>query len=184
MSCSPHAEALLRPSNPGPRLWWPPGSHPANSIALQQFSSRHWFILGVESQTRISTSPRIQSEYWKLANSPRTDMREHFVIDPLISKRQQLLLATQLCRMVLKVRLPCFHPYLPLHPVATELAISISSLYHTPQRQEGRSRDLHSMRSSHVLRIPAPSHAPRLSLRQRAKGLEALRSTPFAEPLG
>jgi T-complex protein 1 subunit epsilon len=31
------------------------------------------------------------------------DMREKFVIDPLISKRQQLLLATQLCRMVLKV---------------------------------------------------------------------------------
>lgn len=30
-------------------------------------------------------------------------MREHFVIDPLISKRQQLLLATQLCRLVLKV---------------------------------------------------------------------------------
>jgi T-complex protein 1 subunit epsilon len=31
------------------------------------------------------------------------DMREAFVIDPLIGKRQQLLLATQLCRMVLKV---------------------------------------------------------------------------------
>lgn len=31
------------------------------------------------------------------------DMKEHFVIDPLISKRQQLLLATQLCRMVLKI---------------------------------------------------------------------------------
>ena len=31
------------------------------------------------------------------------DMKENFVIDPLISKRQQLLLATQLCRMVLKV---------------------------------------------------------------------------------
>lgn len=30
-------------------------------------------------------------------------MKEHFIIDPLISKRQQLLLATQLCRMVLKV---------------------------------------------------------------------------------
>jgi T-complex protein 1 subunit epsilon len=30
-------------------------------------------------------------------------MKEKFVIDPLISKRQQLLLATQLCRMVLKV---------------------------------------------------------------------------------
>jgi T-complex protein 1 subunit epsilon len=27
-------------------------------------------------------------------------MRDNFVIDPLIGKRQQLLLATQLCRMV------------------------------------------------------------------------------------
>jgi len=36
-------------------------------------------------------------------------MREHFVIDPLIGKRQQLLLATQLCRMVLKVRIVCQH---------------------------------------------------------------------------
>jgi len=35
--------------------------------------------------------------------APLADMREHFVIDPLIGKRQQLLLATQLCRMVLKV---------------------------------------------------------------------------------
>lgn len=33
-------------------------------------------------------------------------MREHFAIDPLIGKRQQLLLATQLCRMVLKVLPP------------------------------------------------------------------------------
>lgn len=33
-------------------------------------------------------------------------MRDHFIIDPLIGKRQQLLLATQLCRMVLKV---CVH---------------------------------------------------------------------------
>ena len=32
-----------------------------------------------------------------------TDMREHFVLEPLISKRQQLYLATQLCRMVLKI---------------------------------------------------------------------------------
>ena len=36
-------------------------------------------------------------------NTGSNDMREHFVIDPLIGKRQQLLLATQLCRMVLKV---------------------------------------------------------------------------------
>src|ERR1700722_17512796 len=33
----------------------------------------------------------------------RNDMRDAFVIDPLIGKRQQLMLATQLCRMVLKV---------------------------------------------------------------------------------
>lgn len=31
------------------------------------------------------------------------DMRKQFIIDPLICKRQQLLLATQLCKMVLKV---------------------------------------------------------------------------------
>jgi T-complex protein 1 subunit epsilon len=31
------------------------------------------------------------------------DMKDAFVIDPLIGKRQQLMLATQLCRMVLKV---------------------------------------------------------------------------------
>lgn len=37
------------------------------------------------------------------ANNYIIDMKEHFVIDPLIGKRQQLLLATQLCRMVLKV---------------------------------------------------------------------------------
>ena len=39
------------------------------------------------------------------------DMREHFVIDPLIGKRQQLLLATQLCRMVLKVSLSLVTTY-------------------------------------------------------------------------
>ena len=33
----------------------------------------------------------------------KPDMRDNFVIDPLIGKRQQLLLATQLCRMVLKI---------------------------------------------------------------------------------
>lgn len=30
-------------------------------------------------------------------------MKENFVVDPLIGKRQQLLLATQLTRMILKV---------------------------------------------------------------------------------
>ena len=33
------------------------------------------------------------------------DMREQFVFDPLISKRQQFLLATQLVKLILKVRL-------------------------------------------------------------------------------
>lgn len=31
------------------------------------------------------------------------NMKDAFVIDPLIGKKQQLMLATQLCRMVLKV---------------------------------------------------------------------------------
>ena len=30
-------------------------------------------------------------------------MKDNFVLEPLIGKRQQFLLATQLCRMVLKV---------------------------------------------------------------------------------
>lgn len=36
-------------------------------------------------------------------------MRENFVVDPLIGKRQQLLLATQLTRMILKVCLSFHH---------------------------------------------------------------------------
>ena len=45
----------------------------------------------------------------------RIDMREHFVIDPLIGKRQQLLLATQLCRMVLKVRFKKLSEYIYIY---------------------------------------------------------------------
>lgn len=36
-------------------------------------------------------------------NKGSNDMKEAFVIDPLIGKKQQLMLATQLCRMVLKI---------------------------------------------------------------------------------
>ncbi|KZZ89583.1 T-complex protein 1, epsilon subunit [Ascosphaera apis ARSEF 7405] len=36
-------------------------------------------------------------------NTGSNDMKSKFAIDPLIGKRQQLLLATQLCRMVLKI---------------------------------------------------------------------------------
>ena len=42
-------------------------------------------------------------------------MREHFAIDPLIGKRQQLLLATQLCRMVLKASPAIFPNPTKLH---------------------------------------------------------------------
>lgn len=41
---------------------------------------------------------------FKLLTNHILDMRENFVVDPLIGKRQQLLLATQLTRMILKVR--------------------------------------------------------------------------------
>jgi hypothetical protein len=42
-------------------------------------------------------------------------MRENFVIDPLIGKRQQLLLATQLCRMVSPRPLPLAVPMTSTH---------------------------------------------------------------------
>lgn len=40
------------------------------------------------------------------ADSEFLDMKDSFVIDPLIGKRAQLMLATQLCRLVLKVHAP------------------------------------------------------------------------------
>ncbi|RVX75634.1 T-complex protein 1 subunit epsilon [Exophiala mesophila] len=60
----------------------------------------------------IETLAEIKSRHIKEKNSRlgvdcmgtgTNDMRANFVIDPLIGKRQQLLLATQLCRMVLKI---------------------------------------------------------------------------------
>lgn len=60
----------------------------------------------------IETLASIKSRQFKEGNSRLgvdcmqlggNDMRDSFVIDPLIGKRQQLLLATQLCRMVLKI---------------------------------------------------------------------------------
>ena len=63
----------------------------------------------------IATLAEIKSQQVKAGSSYRgklgvdcmaggsNDMKEAFVIDPLIGKRQQLQLATQLCRMVLKV---------------------------------------------------------------------------------
>lgn len=51
-------------------------------------------------------------------------MRDHFVIDPLIGKREQLLLATQLCRLVLKV--PTIHFQGLLFPFAAPTTIHLT----------------------------------------------------------
>lgn len=63
----------------------------------------------------IATLAEVKSQQVKAGDSGRgklgvdcmnrgsNDMKQAFVIDPLIGKRQQLMLATQLCRMVLKV---------------------------------------------------------------------------------
>jgi hypothetical protein len=57
-------------------------------------------------------------------------MKEHFVIDPLISKRQQLLLATQLCRMVLKVCI--ISPYcIVASRTLRDVPLAIPSIYVT-----------------------------------------------------
>lgn len=54
-------------------------------------------------------------------------MKEHFVIDPLISKRQQLLLATQLCRMVLKVRFQYLRRFVTMVSKHTALSVLIAT---------------------------------------------------------
>jgi hypothetical protein len=60
------------------------------------------------------------------------DMRQHFVIDPLISKRQQLLLATQLCRMVLKVRFyMLFPPSIAIHYICRHLKCLLNAVLPT-----------------------------------------------------
>lgn len=60
--------------------------------------------LGVDCmQTGSNGRSHLWTHHHESALTETADMKEHFVIDPLIGKRQQLLLATQLCRMVLKV---------------------------------------------------------------------------------
>lgn len=58
-----------------------------------------------EKNTRLGIDCLQLGNNGKLPRDPAegADMRENFVLDPLIGKRQQFLLATQLCRMVLKV---------------------------------------------------------------------------------
>ncbi|KKA17700.1 hypothetical protein T310_8360, partial [Rasamsonia emersonii CBS 393.64] len=57
-------------------------------------------LAAIKSRQVKEKNPRLGVDCMGTGNN---DMREHFVIDPLIGKRQQLLLATQLCRMVLKL---------------------------------------------------------------------------------
>ncbi|KAL1986015.1 hypothetical protein VTN96DRAFT_7150 [Rasamsonia emersonii] len=57
-------------------------------------------LAAIKSRQVKEKNPRLGVDCMGTGNN---DMREHFVIDPLIGKRQQLLLATQLCRMVLKI---------------------------------------------------------------------------------
>ncbi|KAL8818774.1 MAG: hypothetical protein Q9191_007864 [Dirinaria sp. TL-2023a] len=57
-------------------------------------------LAAIKSRQVKEKNPRLGVDCMQTGSN---DMREHFVIDPLIGKRQQLLLATQLCRMVLKV---------------------------------------------------------------------------------
>lgn len=63
----------------------------------------------------IATLAEVKSQQVKVSGPERgrlgvdcmqrgsNNMKDAFVIDPLIGKKQQLMLATQLCRMVLKV---------------------------------------------------------------------------------
>jgi hypothetical protein len=86
-------------------------AHPARCFSYRRRHVLAMFGADVEGwHTAYCTTSRsmtreplglLPKEMWLTCIS--ADMREHFVIDPLISKRQQLLLATQLCRMVLKV---------------------------------------------------------------------------------
>lgn len=57
-------------------------------------------LAAVKSKQVLEKNPRLGVD---CLGTGTNDMRENFVIDPLIGKRQQLLLATQLTRMILKI---------------------------------------------------------------------------------
>lgn len=107
---------------------------------------------------------------WIFANVGVADMKEHFVIDPLISKRQQLMLATQLCRMVLKVRylfassllitLHMYPSFLISTPISSLSSHPMPNHYHTHR----------SLRTRVTLSpLPVPSTASHLLHKARRK---------------
>lgn len=57
-------------------------------------------LASLKSRQVLEKNPRLGVD---CLGSGNNDMRENFVVDPLIGKRQQLLLATQLTRMILKI---------------------------------------------------------------------------------
>ncbi|KAF5117001.1 hypothetical protein DV495_001023 [Geotrichum candidum] len=57
-------------------------------------------LASLKSRQVLEKNPRLGVDCLGGGNN---DMRENFVVDPLIGKRQQLLLATQLTRMILKI---------------------------------------------------------------------------------
>jgi hypothetical protein len=97
-------------------------------------------------------------------------MKENFVIDPLISKRQQLLLATQLCRMVLKVsNVPVLYLSTKFtivrssfDPCATHLSAFSPLLSHARTAMSGKwihRRTLYTLHSDKSVVAKVPSHA-------------------------
>lgn len=99
------------------------------------------------------------------------DMKEHFVIDPLISKRQQLLLATQLCRMVLKVCTSqhCFftrliHRHIP-SPLLAVLLDELPLLRPCSSESRFRGSGEATSCSTHVTRVERDHHAMHADMR-------------------
>jgi T-complex protein 1 subunit epsilon len=74
-------------------------------MALAENSGLHPIATLAEVKSQQATGgPSARGKYGvDCMSRGNNDMKDAFVIDPLIGKKQQLQLATQLCRMVLKV---------------------------------------------------------------------------------
>jgi T-complex protein 1 subunit epsilon len=59
--------------------------------------------LGIDCNGRGESGEQVLWIYFNIVLRCVVDMKKQFVFDPLVSKRQQFLLATQLVRAVLKI---------------------------------------------------------------------------------